>query len=166
MGDSSPEGADRLTCQRALAAWLRERHRRHDRHSRATLLEMLHHGEQRGLEVQGVKGRLREQQIDASVQQTADLLVVRRAQLLERHVACPRVRDVSGKRTGLRRRPQRASDEARPRRLATHYLLDRHAGDCGSGAIHLVGKASQAVFSLGDAIRVEGVCLEDVCTGL
>ncbi len=109
---------------------------------------MLHHGEQGGLEVQRVKGRLGQQQIDAAVQQAADLLVVRCAQRLEGHVAGSRVSHVAGQRACLGRGAQRAGHETPPRGIAPAASLDRASGNLRCDAIHFVGQLSQAVLCL------------------
>src|SRR5690606_41395731 len=76
--------------QRAPAR-VHDRDADHEREARSLLLEDVLEGDQARLEVEGVEDGLGEQQIDAAVDEAADLLRVHRAHLVEAHGAESRV---------------------------------------------------------------------------
>ena len=84
--DRVPARLDRLPGQRA-AGGVGDRDRGHHRQADAGVGEELLDGEERGLQVQRVERRLRQQDVDAAVDQAARLLVVGVDELVERHAA-------------------------------------------------------------------------------
>ena len=83
MGDRDPERLERLARQRA-AAPVGDRDRSHHRQPLAVILKALLDGEQAGLEVERVEGRLRQEEVDAPFHQRGHLLGVGVDQIVER----------------------------------------------------------------------------------
>ena len=116
--------------------------------------------EQRGLRVQRVEDRLDEEEIAAAVGEPARLLVVRVRERVERDVARARIVDVRRDRRGLRRRPERAGDEARTVRRRIHVA--RGARDPRGLDVHLVREVLQVIVGLRDRRRAERVRLDEI----
>ena len=110
--DRDVERVERLSRQRASAA-IGDRRRDHHRQLDAARLELVEHGGDRRLRVQRVEDRLEQQQVDAAVDQPADLLAVGVAHVRERVGAERRVVDVGRDRQRAVGRADRAGDEAR-----------------------------------------------------
>ncbi|CAM2147897.1 hypothetical protein PT2222_10327 [Paraburkholderia tropica] len=154
-----PERLDGLTRENA-ARGVGDGARDHDRQVLAGVLEQLVEREQRGLGVERVEDRLDEEQIAAAVHQRLGLLVVRAAQFLERHVARARIVDVGRDARGLRRRSDRARDEARL--VGRRVLVARGAREFRRLHVHLDGEFAHAVVVLRHRGRAERVGFDDV----
>ena len=110
--DRDPERLDRLSRQRA-AAVVGDRHRDHDRQSRAAALEHLLARDDGGFRVQRVEDGFDQQRVAPAVDQAAHLVLVGVAQLVEREGAVGRVVHVRRDRERPVRRADRARDETR-----------------------------------------------------
>ena len=115
-----------------------------------------------GLGVERVEDGLDEQHVGAAVDQAAGLLQVGLDQLVVGDVAGAGVVDVG--RDGCRavRRPERAQHPARPVGRALGHGVGLGARQGGRGDVHLVGDVLHRVVGQRDALRVEGVGLEQV----
>ncbi len=154
-----PERLDRLAGQDA-AGRVGDGARDHDRQSLAGVVEQLVEREERGLRVQRVEDRLDEEQVDAAVEQRLRLLVIRIAQLVERDVARAGVVHVGRDARRLRRRPDRARDEARffrRRVFGGRFPRERRRRN-----VHLDDERFHPVIGLRDGRRAERVRLDDV----
>jgi hypothetical protein len=164
VGDRSPEGFDGLAREGA-AAPVADGHRDHQRELDALLFEDLERGDDRGLGVQGVEDGLDQQDVDASLDQSADLLGVGLPQHVERHVSERRVVDVLRDRQGLVRRADRTGDETRLVGSAGSPLGGDPLRDLRRQDVLLVGGGPHRVVGLGDGRAAEGVGFDDVRTG-
>ena len=116
----------------------------------------------RRLGVQRVEDRLDHEQVDASVAQSGDLLLVRLAHLVEGHRAVRGVLDARRERERDVERAERAGDEARPLGCPLRPLVGRVPGETRAFEAHLGGCVPEVVVGLPDAGRREGVRRRDV----
>src|SRR6185369_3048001 len=136
----------------------------HDkRQALARLLEIFVDGEQGRLRIERVEDRLDQQQVDPALDQSLDLFVIGRAQLLEVDVARPRVVHVGADAGGLGRGAQCARDEARL--VPSGKPVGGRAREPGRGQIHLARQVAEGIVVLRDARGAEGVGLDDVGPG-
>jgi hypothetical protein len=163
--DRQPRRLERLPRQRAPTR-VRDRQRRDDGHGRAALREERLDREQGGFQIQGVERRLRQQEIDAPVQQAPRLLLVRRDELVERDRAERGVLDVRRQRRRAVGRPQRSRDEARLRGVRRRRSARRSHRELRCGLVHLVRHTLEAVVGERDRLRVERVGLDDIGAGV
>ena len=157
--DGVPEGLDGLPAERAPRG-VGDGHGEHHREAEVVIGEVLLDGEDRGLEVQRVERRLREEDVDAAVDEAAHLLVIGIDELVEAHAAERRVVDVGRERGGAVGRPHRAGDEARA--LLRRDGVGGAAGDLRGFEVDVVDGALEAVVAHRDRLGVEGVGLDDV----
>ena len=121
--------------------------------------------DQRRLGVERVEDRLDQEQIDAAVDQPADLLGVRLAHLVECRRPERRVADVRRNRERPVHRPDRAGDEPRLVGRAGRPLVARAAGQARAFEIELVRERLEPVVGLHNRRAVERVRLDDVAAG-
>ena len=119
------------------------------------LLEHLLDRDDAGLRVERVDDRLEQEQIAAAVDQAADLLAVRLAQLVEGHVAERRVVDVGRDRQDAVGRAHRAGDEARAVGRARGPLVGRRPRQPRALDVQLVDERLEPVVGLRDPGAVE-----------
>ena len=129
----------------------------------AALLHQLVEGEDRRLGVERVEDRLDQEQVAAAFEQALGLLAVGGAQLGEGDVARRRIVDVGADARRLRRRPERAGDEARL--VGAAVAVAGGARQARAGDVHLAGEGAEVVVGLGHRGRAEGVGLDDVGAG-
>ena len=98
--------------------------------------------------------------------ETAHLIFVRGAQLVERHRAERGIVDVGRDRQRAVRRAHRAGDEPRPIRRARGPFVGRRAREPRALDVQLVGERLEAVVGLRDGGAAERVRLDDVGAGL
>ena len=119
-------------------------------------------GDDRGLGVQGVEDGLHHEQIDASVAQSGDLLLVRLAHLIEGDRPVRGILDPGRQRKGDVQRAERAGHEPRLLGSPPRPRVGGLPREPGAFEAHLGGKLLQVVVSLPDAGRREGVRGRDV----
>ena len=119
--------------------------------------------EDRGLGVERVEDGLDRERVGAAVEQAARLLLGL-AQFVEAGVARAGIVDVRADRGGLRRRADRAGDEAR--RSGVLNSVAALARQPRGGHVHLVGQRAQVVVVLRDPVGTEGVGLDQVGAGV
>ena len=165
MRDGRVERLDGLTREGPAAA-IGDGHRDHHRQPPPRLLEHLLDGDQRGLGVERVEDGLDQQQVDAALDQSPDLLGVGRPHLLERDGAERRVVHVRRDREGAVGRPQVARDEARAPGEPCHPRVCHAARELRRRDVQLEDDRLEVVVGLGDGRRREGVGLDDVGAGV
>ena len=118
------------------------------------------------LGVQRVEDRFEQQQIDAAVDQPADLFAIRLAHLGERRGAERRVVDVRRDRERAVGRADGAGDEARLRRRPAGPRIGRFAREPRRLDVQLVDERLEPEIGLRDRRAAERVGLDDVGAGL
>ena len=156
-----PERLGHLPRERA-AGGVGDRAGDHDRPAALVLLEQRLERVDRGLGVEGVEDRLDEEHVGAAVDEAAGLLEVGLDELVVGDVAGPGVVDVGGDGCRAVRRAERAQHPARPVGRALGHGVGLGARERRGGDVQLVGEVLQAVVGERDALRVEGVGLEEV----
>ena len=109
-----------------------------------------------------VEDRLDHEQVDASVAQSGDLLLVRLTDLIEGHRSVRGVLDARRERERDVQRAERAGDEARPLGRTPRPLVGRLPGEPRAFEAHLGSYVPEVVVRLPDAGRREGVRGRDV----
>ena len=161
MLNRGEKGFQRLPRERA--APLEDRAGDHHRHFDRPLVEDLADREQAGLHIERVERRLRQQQVDAAVEQSANLLGVRGDHLIEIDGAMPRLIRIEGKLHLCR--PNRPGDEPRLVGGLLGELHRRPLGQLRPGAVDLPHTLPQPELLQRDGVGVEGVGLDDVRSG-
>ena len=161
VGDGVPERLDHLA-REGPAAPVGDRHREHERHGRPALGEDLLDGDEGGLADERVEDRLDEEEVDAAVEEAADLLGVGRDEVGEDVRPLPRVVHVDGEGEGPVRRADRPGDPGRPPGVRRLEGADRLARDARRRGVHLADVRLEAVVGHRDRLRAEGAGLEDV----
>ena len=160
MGNARPAGLDRLGGERP--APFEDRERGHHRQRAAEIGEHLLDRVQAGLEDERVEGRLREEEIHATVDEGLDLLAVGRHHLVERHVSVAGVGHVAGNGELLVGRADRPGHEAGPVGRLGRGRVGRRPGQRRGDEVHLPGVVLEAEVGQGHARRPERVGLDNV----
>ncbi len=137
-----------------------------DRPAAAALLEERLQGEDRGLRVEGVEDRLDQQQVGAAVDQPVRLLEIGVDELLIRDVARARIVDVGRDRSRPVSGAEGAGDEARLGGICRRHRVARGPGQPRGLVVELVRELLHAVVGERDLLRVEGIGLDEVGSGL
>ena len=116
----------------------------------------------RRLRVQRVEDRLDHEQVDASVAQSGDLLLVRLPDLIEGHRPVRGVLDARRERESDVERAERARDEAWPLGCRLRPLVGRSPREPRAFEAHLGSDVLEVVVRLPDTGRREGVRRRDV----
>ena len=150
LGDRDVHRLDRLSGEHRAHGL--DRHRQHDRDDAPGGRTALRDAEERRLDVQGVLLRLEEEDVDAALEETARLLGVGSAHLIEGHPP--------GDGDGLRARPHRARDEARV--VGRLEARARLACEAGRRGVDLPDPALETVLGEDDTRSPECIRLDDV----
>ena len=159
--DGRPERLERLAGERS-AGEVDDRDRDPERQVEIELVEHVAGGDDRRLRVQGVEDRLHQKQVDAAVDEAANLLGVALPYVVEGHRPVRRVVHLRRERERLIERPQGAGHEARP----VLALVTGLPGEPCALDVQLVDDFVERVVSLTDAGGREGVRGRDVRAGI
>ena len=165
MAHRDPEGLQRLPGKGASAG-IDDGYREHHRQGTAALLEILVDGKQRRLAVEGVEDGFYQKEIAAPLHQSAHLVIVGVAQLVETHIAPGRLIDIRRKRGGTVGRPQGAGDKAGLPRGFIIIFVASLAGEAGRGQVHLVDQVGHVIIEHRNAVGAESVGFDDIRSGL
>ena len=160
MLDRGPESLDRLARERPTAT-VDDRDGDPERDLDALLLQDVARGHDRCLRVQRVEDCLDEEEVDAAIDEGADLLRVGLTHLVEGDAPEGRVIDLRGERECLVQRPDRAGDEPRP----AVSLVGGLSREPGALDVHVVDRILEPVVGLADRRRRERVGRRDVGAG-
>ena len=159
------ERVHRLTRQRA-SALVGDRERDHQGQHHALLVLYFLNGDDRRFGIERVDDRFEQQNVNAAVDQTADLIDVRVFHFVERDVPKRGVVHVWRDRQRAIGRPHRSGDDARPGGPGGGDFVGDAAGKPRGFEVHLVGKVLEVVVRLRHHVRVERVRLENICAGV
>ena len=155
---------DRLGRERTVV--VEDRSRDHHGQSRAGLFEELVNGKQAGFQHERVKRGLRQEQVDARLDQGLDLRLVVGHHLIEGHVAAARVLDVNSHRELLLGRPDAAGHEPGLIRIPAGVVVGGPSRQLGGRPVQLVDVLLETELLQSDRRGVEGVGLNDIGAGL
>ncbi|MCY1408467.1 hypothetical protein D9M71_237870 [compost metagenome] len=165
VGHGVPEGFGGLARQGAARS-VGDGAGNHDRQFDAQFFEYALYGKDRGLGVEGVEDGFDQDQVGAAFDQAAGRFGVVLYQQVEGDIAKARVVDVRGNRARTAGRAEHAGDEAWLVRGFQGLGITDLAGQAGTFDVQFVHQGFHAVVGLGHLGGVEGVGLEDVCTGV
>ena len=163
--NGNQEGFDILPREHSSAG-VADRSRDHDGHAHAAFPERRFNPVNRRLAVQRVENGFNEKDVRAAVDQARGRDPVCRGEFVEGDVAQCGIRHVGGKRGGPARRPDRSRDETRFFRRLPRPCVGGLSGDLRPRPVQFVDEILKPVVRLRDGVGVEGVCFDDVRTGL
>ncbi len=165
MGNTVPEGTGRLAGQ-GTPAGVRKGHRNHDGQFNALIFEILQNRVDGGFGIQAVEDGFNQQQVYATVHQSAHGGIVILNQLVEGDVSGARIVYVRG--DGCR--PRGGADHPRHKTRLGGVLCSfciRHlASEASAGQVQLFGNLAQLVIVLRHGGGIEGIGLDDIGTDI
>ena len=160
MTDGMPKGFGRLT-GKCPPGSIGDRDGNHHRQAKSNLIENLLHRPKGCLEVQRVKGRLRQKNIHSPLDQRPDLLRVRFRKLAKSHR--PILRTIHIRRHGGRSigRAHGSGDPGLFSGMVGQKLVRHFSGQTGRRQIHLPDRPLETIIGLGDGRGVERIRFND-----